>query len=175
MTCFIGRNDVEYMMKSVVLLAFSLCFLFLSICVKEKGKAFSDFPLMQIYTFKKANANPLWITFTQEFIILLSSSLFWQSLLCGMFAGWISRIVGFKASFNCEIPNDKWVISCCIYCSVRFNIFFFFLYKIFCDVNRCEYLCHKIICIHKDLCNNIMLEIKTIISGNDENAPMGEL
>lgn len=52
---------------------------------------------------------------------------------------------------------------------------FFFLYKIFCDVNRCEYLCRKIICIHKDLCNNIMLEIKTIISGNDENAPMGEL
>ena len=53
--------------------------------------------------------------------------------------------------------------------------FFFFLYKIFFDVNIFEYLCHKIICIHKDLCNNIMLEIKTIISGNDENAPMGEL
>ena len=53
--------------------------------------------------------------------------------------------------------------------------FFFFFFKIFCVVNRCEYLCRKIICIHKDLCNNIMLENKTIISGNDENAPMGEL
>ena len=124
MTCFIRRNDAECMMKSVVLLAFSLCFLFLSICVKEKGKAFSDFPLMQIYTFKKANANPLWITFIQEFIFLLSSFLFWQSLLCGKFAGWISRIAGFKASFNREIPNDKWVISCCmkllflLFCSI---------------------------------------------------------
>ena len=53
--------------------------------------------------------------------------------------------------------------------------FFFFLYKIFCDVNRCLSLCPKIIYIIKDLCTNIMLEVKTIISGNDENAPMGEL
>ncbi len=51
--------------------------------------------------------------------------------------------------------------------------FFFFYIKSFVmsiDVNT-----FATKCIHKDLCNNIMLENKTIISGNDENAPMGEL
>ena len=97
-----------------------------------------------------------------------------------MFAGWISRIAGFKASFNREIPNGQ--IGYILLYETAVSIIpsdltsiFFFLYKIFCDVNRCEYLCRKIICIHKGLCNNIMLENKTIISGNDENALMGEL